>query len=274
MGPARVFHSRAFKARDIMIERSKCFREALAPKFFASVPVLGAGRNKTPMRDHTERARLEEVVLRATEDEQRRIGCDLHDDLCQQLTAIEYLSQSLAGRLSKGFTVAAAARAREIAGLAREAITHTRALAHGLAPIHLEVRNLPEALRQLSRHARKLWGVDSRFHCRGRLSTADSALTIHLYRIAQEALANAVKHGQARRVDTWLRQNKRRLVLAIADDGVGISGKAPARDGMGLHVMEYRAHAVGGTLALRRNRRGGTSVICTIDGKAATARSA
>ena len=225
------------------------------------------------VRDITQRVRMEQEILHATENEQRRIGHDLHDDLCQQLTGIEYLSQSLATRLSK-ISAADASRAQEIAGMVREAITHTRELARGLSPVQLEGGNLPDALRELSRRARTLSGVDCRFHCPKPVLNCDEVLSVHLYRIAQEALANAIKHGEAKRVDIRLMLDEKRLMLAIADNGFGIPAKPRARSGMGLHVMQYRANVVGGTLMVGRNRLGGTSVICAIkNGKGKVERS-
>lgn len=215
------------------------------------------------VRDITTRVRLEREILRVTENEQRRIGHDLHDDLCQQLTGIEYLSQSLGSKLST-LSAAHAARVWEIAGMVRDAITHTRELARGLAPVHLDAGNLPDALRELSRRAQKRSVVDCRFYCPKPVLNRDNVVSVHLYRIAQEALANAVNHGEAKRVEIRLRQSERRLALAISDDGVGIPPGTCAGSGMGLRVMQYRANVIGGTLTVARNRHGGTSVICVI----------
>ncbi|HUA38869.1 MAG TPA: PAS domain S-box protein [Candidatus Sulfopaludibacter sp.] len=215
------------------------------------------------VRDITPRARLEREILLVAEREQRRIGRDLHDDLCQQLTGIEYLSQSLARRLSER-SVVGPARAREIAGMVREAITRTRELARGLAPVQLESGSLMGGLRDLSRRTRKLWGIDCRFICPKPFLNRDDVLNVHLYRIAQEAVANAVKHGLAKRVTIRLTRDKNRLELAIEDNGAGMPACVRAGKGMGLHVMQHRANVIGGTLSVRRNRRGGTSVKCIV----------
>jgi signal transduction histidine kinase len=217
------------------------------------------------IRDVTRQVELEREILLVTEREQRRIGRDLHDDLCQQLTGIEFLSQSLVRRLSHR-APAGATRAREIAGMVRQAISHTRELAHGLSPVQLEAGSLTDALRTLSGRARKLFGLDCRFHCAEPFLNRDDALTVHLYRIAQEALANAVKHGKATRVDIRLAHNQNQVALFVTDNGTGLPANIRAGKGMGLRVMQYRAHVIGGTLRVERGRRGGTVVACTVKG--------
>ena len=158
--------------------------------------------------------------------------------------------------------------------MVQNAIVHTRELAHGLAPVQLETGSLSGALRGLSERARKLSGIDCRLHCPQSFLNRDDPSNVHLYRIAQEALANAVKHGRAKRVDIRLTHDSNRLELIVEDDGIGIPEKSPARKGMGLHVMQYRANVIGGTLSVQRNHRGGTSVKCTIkNGMAGAAQS-
>ena len=152
------------------------------------------------VRDITRRVELEREVLVAAERERQRIGLDLHDDLCQQLAGVEFLSQALAGQLA-GRSEAEAARAREIARMVREAITYTRELSHGLSPVELESNGLVGALQDLARRTRRLFSVDCRFRCRKAGLNGDRDLGIHLYRIAQEAIANAIKHGRAKHVE-------------------------------------------------------------------------
>lgn len=222
------------------------------------------------IRDLTRRVQLEREVLQATEREQRRIGRDLHDDLCQQLTGIEYLSQTLAGELARHYP-AATGRAKEIAGMIREVITRTRGLARGLSPVQLETMGLPGALQELSRSSSKLFGIKCRFHCRRPFLNQGDAVSVHLYRIAQEAVGNAIKHGKASHVDIDVKHNQGELILSVSDNGVGIPERISKQQGMGLRVMQYRADVIGGTLLVRRNRKGGTSVVCTVknsDGQA------
>lgn len=215
------------------------------------------------MRDITRRLELEREVLLAGERERQRIGQELHDDLCQQLTGIEFLSQTLAGQLA-GRANADANRAREIARMVRQSITYTRELSHGLSPVEWESTGLVGALQDLAGRTRKLFNVDCRFrHRKGDLN-GNRDLGIHLYRIAQEAVANAIKHRHATHLEISLTRNSRQLVLAVKDDGVRIPTTNQMLKGMGLHVMQYRAGAIGGTLVVQRKPAGGTDVVCTV----------
>jgi PAS domain S-box-containing protein len=215
------------------------------------------------VRDITRQVELEREILSVAEQERQRLGQDLHDDLCQQLTGIEFLSQTLAGQLasSSGRNVE---RAREIARMIRQAITHTRDLAHGLSPTELEADGLIGALHQLADRTRAMFRVTCQFHCKVPVEFKDTGLGIHLYRIAQEAVTNAVKHGKARRVDISLARNKKVLRLAVADNGAGLPSSLQKMRGMGLRVMQYRAGVIGGTLELGQNAAGGTTVTCSV----------
>lgn len=213
------------------------------------------------VRDISRRAELEREILAVAERERQRIGRDLHDDLCQQLTGIQFLSQTLAGQLRKG-PPEQAARAREIAEMVRNAITRTRELSHGLSPMLLESAGLGGALRVLAQQTGKVFGVDCRFYCRRTVWNHDTAMSIHLYRIAQEAVRNAIKHGKTKRIDLSLARNRNTLVLTVKDRGRGLPRKL-RRGGMGLRAMQYRADVMGGTLLLQRNPHGGTTVVCT-----------
>ena len=212
------------------------------------------------VRDITRRIELEREILVVAERERQRIGRDLHDDLCQQLAGIEFLSQTLASGLKHSEH---AARARDIAQLVREAMVRSRELAHGLSPVQLETIGVAGALQELAAQSRKLFHVDCRFHCRSVPFVSEYDWGIHLYRIAQEAVTNAIKHGRASRVFISLKRSKGSILLAIKDNGVGIRAHSPQQRGMGLHVMRYRASVIGGTLSLEAGRRGGTTVLCT-----------
>jgi PAS domain S-box-containing protein len=219
------------------------------------------------LRDISRRVELEREILVIAERERQRIGRELHDDLCQQLTGVEFLSQTLAGRLCQ-LAPKDSYRAREIARLTRQAITRTRELAHGLAPTELETGGLPGALHELAARTRRLFHVAC--HFRRRTAGMDPGLTvgIDLYRIAQEAVTNAVKHGKASRITIGLVQGKSRLILSVRDDGVGFPNRVrrpKQTGGMGLHAMQYRAGAIGGTLECRSNASGGTTVVCIVN---------
>lgn len=217
------------------------------------------------VRDVTDRVNLEKEILLVAERERQRIGRDLHDDLCQQLTGVEFLSQALAGQLRQA-SGAQAERAREIAQMVRTAITHTRELAHGLSPMRLESLGLRGAMHELSERTKKLFGIHCRFICKKPVMSDDDAVNIHLYRIAQEAVGNAIKHGKSKRIDIELSRNENKMVLTVKDFGTGMPRKIRSK-GMGLRVMQYRAGVIGGTLQVEPNPEGGTIIICIAPAK-------
>jgi two-component system, LuxR family, sensor kinase FixL len=217
------------------------------------------------MRDITRRVELEREILAITEREQRRLGHDLHDDLCQQLAGIEFLSQRLSKDLVQR-SAAGAAQAREIAGMVQHAMTQTRDLARGLSPVRLEAEGLTDALRELAAGTRRVFGCDCRFRCHPQVLVPDHTVAIHLYRIAQEAVSNAVRHGKARRIGISLVAEDHAAVLEVKDNGVGLPPKLPRRSGIGLRIMRYRAEVIGGALTVEPLLRGGTRVVCSVAG--------
>ncbi|MBU6402779.1 MAG: PAS domain S-box protein, partial [Verrucomicrobia bacterium] len=211
--------------------------------------------------DVTDRKRLEREILQISELEQRRIGQDLHDGLCQHLAGIEFMSQGLQQKLaSKSKTEAAGAA--EITKLVREGIAHTRDLARGLSPVVLESEGLMSALQELADHTAKRFHVQCRFACEVPVLVPDNAVATHLYRITQEAVGNAVKHGRARRIEIHLSAGPDRLTLAVKDNGAGLPEALPRPGGMGLRIMQYRAGMIGAALTIQRLTEGGTVVAC------------
>src|ERR1035437_1863385 len=191
------------------------------------------------IRDITERKQLEKETLEISDREQRRIGHDLHDGLCQHLAAIELMSQVLEQKLGKR-SKTAAAKVGDIAKNVREAIGHTRSLARGLSPVTLESEGLMSALQELAVNTEKLFNVTCRFDCDPPVSVRDHAMAINLYRIAQEAVSNAIKHGKARRISVSLETERGRIVLRVSDNGAGFPAEPPRQKGMGLRIMESR----------------------------------
>ncbi len=214
--------------------------------------------------DLTAQRRLEREILQISEREQQRIGQDLHDDLCQFLAAIRYASSSLRDDLKRRALPEAEA-AREITDLLKDAISRTRGLARGIFPVQLESQGLVSALHELAANTSRLYGIACSFEYEPPLALDDSATATHLYRIAQEALANALKHGRARRITLCLRPEGAWAVLTIRDDGTGFSCDATTPcEGMGLRIMEYRSHMIGGRLTVAPDPEGrGMQVTCT-----------
>jgi two-component system CheB/CheR fusion protein len=211
------------------------------------------------IRDITERKRLEKEILEISEREQRRIGQDLHDGLCQHLAGIELMSQVLEQKLVRR-SKEAAGRAGEIAKNVRDAIGHTRLLARGLSPVTLESEGLMSALHELAMNTEKLFRIACRFECDPPILVSDYPAATHLFRLAQEAVSNAMKHGKAKRILIRLKEERGRMILSIIDNGSGFPPQMPKSKGMGLRIMQSRAGMIGGTLVFGRNVGGGASV--------------
>jgi two-component system, LuxR family, sensor kinase FixL len=215
------------------------------------------------IRDITERKRLEQEILAISDREKTRIGQDLHDGLCQQLAGIELMSQALQQNIGAR-SKADAARAGDIAGHVREAIRQTRLLARGLCPVTLESEGFVPALQELAANTEKLFHVACRFECHPPVRVRDQAVATHLFRIAQEAVSNAIKHGKATRLRIRLTRQHGQAVLAVTDNGTGFPAAVPTQNGMGLRIMQSRAGMIGGTLTMENHPEGGARVLCTV----------
>lgn len=213
--------------------------------------------------DVTKRKRLEREILELSEREQRRIGRDLHDGLGQKLTALELCAQGLVEEF-KSVSPDAAESLRMLAKHLREAVAQTRQLSHGLSPVALEDEGLMSALRELAESTASLARVKCVVRCPREVSVPDSHLASHLYRIAQEAVSNALKHGRAQSIIISLSKQGGRLKLGVNDDGVGFSAEAGPGDGMGLRAMHYRAGLIGAQLEVKSAPRRGTRVECAL----------
>jgi two-component system, LuxR family, sensor kinase FixL len=214
------------------------------------------------VRDITRHIELEQEVLEIAEREQCRLGQDLHDDLCQQLTGVEYLSQTLTTSLAKA-SPAVASQVKEIGSMVRLINIKTRDLARGLSPLSLETDGLMSALHELATRTEELCGKSCAFLCP--IPTVVSAHTgVHLYRIAQEAVGNAVKHSDAQHIEIRLMATKQGLALEVRDDGIGIPKKVPPPSGMGLRTMQYRAQVISGSLVVQTKPGGGTTIRCEV----------
>ena len=221
------------------------------------------------IRDITGRKRLEKEILDISEREQRRIGQDLHDGLCQHLAGIELMSQVLEHKLARR-SKAAAVRAGDIAKNVREAIRHTRLLARGLSPVTLESEGLMSALQELALNTQDIFGVACKLDCDPPVPMSDYAAATHLFRLAQEAVSNAIKHGRAKRILIQLKVERGQVILRVIDNGAGFPARITKSKGMGLQIMQSRVGMIGGTLSIERNGGGGTNV--TVSAPNVTAR--
>jgi PAS domain S-box-containing protein len=211
--------------------------------------------------DITERKHLEKTILDISAREQRRIGQDLHDGLGQHLTGIAFMSKVQEQKLvEKGLPEAD--DAAKIVNLVNDAIYKTRELARGLLPVVSDAQGLMSALQQWAGEVEDLFAVGCRFECFTPVLIHDETVATHLYYIAREAVNNAIKHGRARQIFIRLAADDQEGALTIEDDGCGIGKIAAGNKGMGLHLMNYRARMVGGSLEVRRLSAAGTLVTC------------
>jgi PAS domain S-box-containing protein len=215
--------------------------------------------------DITEHKRLEEEILRISELERRRIGQDLHDGICQHLAAIEFKCEALKRSIPARFKEATA-EVTVIASHLREVLGQTRSLAHGLSPVALESGGLASSLQELAADMEKLCNVRCRFVNTKSALVHDHGVATHLYRIAQESVNNAIKHGRAKKIEIKLSAESDQTILRINDNGAGFSPVAATGNGhgkgMGLRTMQYRAALIGATLRVESLDTGGVGVSC------------
>lgn len=209
------------------------------------------------------RHRLEKEILEISEREQQRIGRNLHDDLGQRLVGISYMSHQLAGAL-QAISSPEAGQATKITALLNDALSLTRSLARGLHPVALKSGGLIAALADLADRTAGMYQVTCHFESpEGEPPLTDTAAT-HLYRIAREAVTNAVNHGQADKIRIALGVAAGLVELRVADNGCGMPRLSPRRKGMGLRIMNYRADVIGATLVFSTPESGGTLVACSV----------
>jgi len=220
-------------------------------------------RVSTIARDITKRKQLELEILEINETLQRRVGRDLHDGLSQQLRGIAYLSHVLEQTLA-GKSLAEAREVTRINELLTQAISEARGLARGLAPLRLDADGLMSALRELAAGTESIYGIPCRFVCPQPVLISDRPTAIHLYRIVQEAVQNATKHGNPTTIVIDLRRTTDTIRLEVIDDGTGLPGDFVSRGGMGLKIMDYRCKTIGAVLDFRRPAAGGTVLSCSL----------
>ena len=207
-----------------------------------------------------ERRQLEEELLATAAREQRRIGQDLHDGLCQHLAGIEFRTEALARDLSGDPAVQE--EVATIGALIRDGIRQARMLSRGLVPVELEANALMSALAELCKDSAQLYRTDCEFRCEQPVLLTHHAAATHLYRIAQEAISNAVRHGHAKTITMELRQTGHEAVLTITNDGAALPEEPGRSGGMGLRTMRYRAEMIGATLRVDATGNGQTVVTC------------
>lgn len=214
-------------------------------------------------QEMAERERLEKEILEVSEREQRRLGRDLHDGLCQHLTGTALAGQVLCEKL-QARSLPEAADAGKIIALVEDGITMARDLARGTYQADMEAEGLMAALEELSANISKWSKTVCVFEHGPPVSLHNATTAMHLHRIAQEAISNAIRHGKARRIVVELSQRQGRVTLTVEDDGVGLSEGWQKSQGLGTRIMAHRAAMIGADFALDHNPTGGALVKCSL----------
>lgn len=218
---------------------------------------LHAATRKPPRQ-----ALLKREIVEIARREKERIGRELHDGLCQSLAGIAALSSALSRDLAANANPESAATAAEIARLLSEAIGQTRDLARGLGAIGLDAAGLGDALETLARNVRHLFHASCTLTCDRLRSPLSREAESHLYRIAQEAVHNAIVHGRAEHIEIALSCTGEKGVLTVRDNGMGLPDAVDGSHGIGLRTMDYRAREIHGCLKVCRQSPRGTVVTC------------
>ena len=215
--------------------------------------------NESLEQEMTQRQKLERQVLEVSENERARISQDLHDSLCQELTATAFLLKSRAKALAREdpeageALIESAEMVNRNAGLARD-------LARGLHPLELGSGGLVSALRELA--SRTSQTVTCKCECPRSLRAPSEAVAVNLYRIAQEAVTNALKHAKPTDIVICIERQKDEIHLVITDNGT--PRRRGKRGGLGIQMMQYRANVSGGTLKVESKQGKGTKVTCRV----------
>jgi signal transduction histidine kinase len=222
-------------------------------------------------RTFRQRQELERELLEISEREKRRIGEDLHDIICQELSATALFLKSSAKKLAAK-SPDAAKTLEESAQTVNRNVVIARELASGLQAVELTASGLKDVLRDLAASACQNTGIKCHFRSARGVRVRDDTVALHLYRVAQEAVTNAVKHSSAKNILISLDHDKTHVCVSVQDDGKGFHPgkrrKAKGKGkGLGLHMMRYRANALGGQLMIERRKTGGMDVTCKIPSK-------
>ncbi len=214
-------------------------------------------------RDITERKALQREILEIAALEQRRIGQELHDGIGQELTGLTMLTQRLVGELDGRDPPHANAATKIRAGL-EQALSHVRAMSKGLVPVEIDAEGLMQALEDLAARTSELNGIVCNFECPRPVAIADDQTAMHLYRMSQEAVTNAVKHGRPQHIVIRLDVEGDCTTLRVIDDGTGFRAPPEKIAGTGLRIMRYRADLIGAQLEISAARPQGTIVTCSV----------
>ncbi|WP_295626900.1 ATP-binding protein [uncultured Nitrosomonas sp.] len=210
-----------------------------------------------------ERKRLEQALVLVAEEQSHTIGQELHDNLGQEIAAIGYQARALEKQIVATGNTSMATVAASIASQAQISVIHIKQLAQGLLPFEIEANGLVAALQALANRVSTTYSISCLFSCENNIIIQDNTLALNLYRIAQEATNNAIRHGKAQHITLSLSLNEELLCLSIADDGSGFieaDEASQTTSGMGIKIMQYRAKQLGAKLSFLSRAEGGTEV--------------
>ncbi len=211
-----------------------------------------------------ENKRLERKIAETSETERKRIGRDLHDGVCQFITGIGLIAKELELKLA-GKSLPEAETAAKITELLNYAAAEARSLAAGLCPINPGEAGFKTAFSKLASDVKRIFNVPCVFKCGDNIYVEHEDVAVHLYRIAQETITNAIKHGKATEVFVSLDTARDKTVLTVKDNGKDFSGKPEKNTGMGLHILKHRAELINASLDIQRTKAGETILTCSID---------
>jgi len=237
-------------------------REELENRVQQRTAALSAANSELQHQMH-ERKRLESELLEIAENERRRIGFDLHDDIGQKLMGVSLLLKAM----EKNFgtkRMAAAEDTRKVLGLVDQVINHTHDLAHCFSSLDLQGADLDQLMKKLVANVQRTFRIACRFRTAGVLPELTAEVATQIYKIAQESISNAIKHAKAKKVFISLTRQKSDLILRIKNDGIPFPLKQEPSRRMGLRIMEYRARTMGGILTITPNGNSGAIVTCKL----------
>jgi signal transduction histidine kinase len=240
---------------EVALQKSKEMLEKLVQQRTRALRVA----NTELQTEISRRKGLEGQILEISDREQERLAQELHDGLCQQLTAIGFLARATALRL-KDHRVVQTEDLEKIAQLINSSVMDARNISRDLHKEEIGAAEFVPALRNMVE--RKIWKTPCRLEIKTELNIEDDKVASQLYRILREAVINANKHARATQIVLKLRRVKNELVFSVTDNGVGLSRKPKAGHGLGFHIMQYRAQSIGARLEFESRKNGGSRVAC------------
>jgi PAS domain S-box-containing protein len=272
LGRIRLARQRSLQARDGEVVQAE-FRVRHASgdwRWFHSWDTVFArdeeGRPRQILglaQDVTEQRYVEQEILEIIAREQRRTGQELHDTVGQELTGLGMMADALTQRLASR-----ADGSKELAGKIRDGLervhAQVRSLSRGLVPVQVDAEGLRAALEDLAARTSEQPGITCAFHCPQKVLVSEPDTATHLFRIAQEAVANALRHSQAHHIHIGLARDDGMVTLSVRDDGAGLPDNLERNQGLGMRLMQFRANLIGATISFGPAPGPGTLVTCSI----------